>query len=53
MRYQFPNASHIDAYLAAVAGADEFFVKTDADTGIINDQLRVCNTDDVPRSFVI
>lgn len=35
MRYTFPQATHIDAYLAAIEGYDEFVAKRDPDSGLI------------------
>ncbi len=35
MKYQFQSASHIDDYLKAIAGSDEFIVKTDNKNGLL------------------
>lgn len=35
MKYQFPHVTHIDAYLKAIASAEEFIVKRDTQSGIL------------------
>src|SRR4051812_43495898 len=48
MRYAFPIASHIDAYLAAIAGRDEFIVKRDPEHGLLTINYLYTQTDTFP-----